>query len=303
MLTIFLSALGITALALKFVAVFAPQLRLLDRPDADHKTHEYPKPIAGVALGVGTLGAWWIWLGSNFTLLLGLGALGMMLVGLDDDRHPRSAAWRLLAQFAIATAFVVASDSTFRSISAFGFLFSLGWLAIPFTVLWLVTLTNAFNLIDGSDGLSAGVALLLAANFFAFAQDPQMRHISLALLASGGLFWWFNKPPAKLFLGDGGAYFLGFVLAAFSLYTSFDSLAGKTFSSLGMGVLFFVPLGDVLYAIFRRLGQGRSVFSADDQHVHHHLERALGSWPMLLILYGVTLLSAWMYWMHGDWWR
>ncbi len=277
---------------------FAEPWGFLDQPDGGRKKHQGAKPIAGVALGIGILSTSWLWSPSPLLVVLLVGALAFLLLGADDDRQPRSAKWRLLGQFLIATGIVLWGQLQFQSFSLEIFSVDLGWLAIPFTVFWLVSLINAFNFIDGSDGLSLGVALIIALGFGLGSSQPLVQHIAWAVVGGGAIFWWFNKPTAKVFLGDGGAYLLGFLLGMLSLLDAESNQ--NTFSGFSMALIFLIPLGDTLFAIVRRLRAKRPIFSADHEHIHHQLKQRFGNWGMLTWLYGVTLIGVLLSWFLKE---
>lgn len=297
MLWTFVIAMGFTWLGLLLVVRMAPRWGLLDRPDGGRKAHAVPKPAVGLALGFGVLVSGAVWLGSSYSWAALAGPLALLAVGVDDDRRPRSALWKLAAQLLIAALAVWGSHLSPDIVSLLGVEVPLPGVAYyGVAVLWIVALTNAFNLIDGSDGLAIGIAWLTAGSFALFAADTWEQQIALALLGAASVFWWYNKPSARMFLGDGGAYFVGGMLALLSLHRATQAPGG--FDLVKLGLLFLVPLGDVVYSIVRRLAVGRSILRADDQHIHHRLQHALGRWPMLALLYGITVLGA-----RLAWWR
>jgi UDP-GlcNAc:undecaprenyl-phosphate GlcNAc-1-phosphate transferase len=138
-------------------------------------------------------------------------------------------------------------------------------------VLWIVLLTNALNLIDGLDGLACGVAAIAGIILFfaAFAEGPFVPILALALTGACLGFLRYNFFPARIFLGDTGSLFLGFVLAALSIQGSFKTTAGMALALPLVALL--VPLADTVVAFFRRLFSGRHPFAADQRHVHHRL--------------------------------
>ena len=164
----------------------------------------------------------------------------------------------------------------------------LGWWAKPLTMLWIVLCTNAINLIDGLDGLAVGVSaicsffLLLGALLFA-ATGPAAAIILAALFAACLGFIPFNRNPAKIFMGDVGSQFLGFVLAAVSILGMFK---------LQTIVTFAVPLADTSFAVVRRLMHGQSPFQADKGHFHHRLlNLGLSQKQAVFVLYGVSAIG------------
>src|SRR3989344_203386 len=151
----------------------------------------------------------------------------------------------------------------------------LGFFAIPLTLLWLVGMTNAVNLIDGLDGLASGVILIAAGMLFLVALRTHQPGAALLMLALAGTalgFLRYNFFPASIFLGDSGSYFLGFVMAASAIVGVFKpTLVVALFAPL---LILALPIFDTTFAVFRRLKSGKNLFSADDKHIHHLLLRA-----------------------------
>lgn len=165
-------------------------------------------------------------------------------------------------------------------------------LSFLLTVFWILAATNAFNLIDGLDGLAAGIALLVTLALFmvAFLQG-EMPVCVVAVAASGALlgFLWYNSLPASIFLGDTGSLSLGFVLGALAVYTAGNSVA--LLPRVVPYAAFGVPLLDTSLAVARRLLSGRPVFVADCGHLHHRLLEAYGSpWLTVGTLYCLAAL-------------
>lgn len=172
-------------------------------------------------------------------------------------------------------------------------------LSLPITVLWLVGVANAVNLIDGMDGLAAGVSLISALTIWsislAVSIDKPYAGLMAAVLAGallGFLRWNFN--PARIFLGDSGAYLVGFVLAAISITGVIKGAAAATVivptAFLVLLILFF-PLLDTSWAIVRRAARGKSVFEPDRQHIHHRLlDTGLSQKKTAYVIYSVSAL-------------
>lgn len=175
----------------------------------------------------------------------------------------------------------------------------LGILSLPITVLWLVGVANAVNLIDGMDGLAAGVSLISALTIWSVSLavniDKPYAGLMAAVLAGallGFLRWNFN--PARIFLGDSGAYLVGFVLAAISITGVIKGAAAATVivptAFLVLLILFF-PLLDTSWAIVRRAARGKSVFEPDRQHIHHRLlDTGLTQKKTAYVIYSVSAL-------------
>jgi UDP-GlcNAc:undecaprenyl-phosphate GlcNAc-1-phosphate transferase len=193
--------------------------------------------------------------------------------GVFDDFKPMAPRYKLFIQI-IAASLVVTSGYTFHSI-LFADLGVLNWLGYPLTCLWIVGLTNAVNLIDGVDGLAGGVSAL-AAVFFAvifslIGGNGSMTLICLCLGAALAGFLIFNLPfpRAKIFMGDGGSQFLGFVLALLPLINAGEEPIRLPL--LYAAALLAIPIFDTFAAIWRRIRDRRRIDAPDKLHIHHKL--------------------------------
>ncbi|HUT35450.1 MAG TPA: MraY family glycosyltransferase [Planctomycetota bacterium] len=277
-----LSAL-LTALAMRV----SPRVGLVDAPGG-RKAHERPMPLGG---GVAMFLAWGVPLAAVLVLAgaggpfgefaararpLGLilaGGFVIMLLGLLDDAFDLSPAVRLAVQVAVASGLYLASHelrvTLFAGWSVFSFLY---------TVLWIVGITNAFNFLDNTDGLSAGVALVasvvLAIVGFQSHQEL-MAWLALAFAGATGGFLLFNFPPARIYMGDAGGLFLGFVLSVltilFTFYESGDAPSGRLYSVLMPLFILALPVFDTLTVVAIRLREGRPVWRGDRSHFSHRL--------------------------------
>lgn len=282
---------------------WAPRVGLVDRPNA-RKVHKQPIPLGGglaIAAGVvlplvgGLLlltqaerGASWlpnlalvhqagIWSQAGTLFVLLAAAVSLGLLGLIDDFRGLDWRWRLGIQFTITTLCVIFVPQL--RLSAF---LELPWLTSLFSILWIVALINAMNMLDNMDGLSAGVAALAGAFLAAVllispnpeAPHPQIFVAGLVLVLVGALLGFLphNQPPARLFMGDAGSYFVGFLLAVSSLLASYTSYRGTTqHAILAPGFILAVPWYDLLSVIVIRLRAGQSPFNADRNHFSHRL--------------------------------
>jgi len=170
----------------------------------------------------------------------------------------------------------------------------LGIAAVPMMVFWMVAVTNAFNLIDGVDGLAAGVGLLVCGvNFFIARMGGHTDMMVFSAIMSGSLlaFLRFNFHPASIFLGDTGSMFLGFTVATVSLHSSMKA-STTALMAVPMCVLGY-PLLDTALAVARRYLKGKPIFSSDRSHIHHKLLAiGLGHWGVSAVAYGFTVLFA-----------
>lgn len=228
---------------------------------------------------------------ANFVKAFLVGGTMILLLGALDDRFDLSAKLKFLVQIATACVVVFGFDIKleFANIPFHSYSSVESWIAIPFTILWIVGVTNAINLIDGLDGLAAGVSAIaigtIAVMAFLMGNDV-VALLCLLLLGSIIGFLYFNFHPAKIFMGDSGALFLGFSLALLSLL-GFKQIAIVSF--LTPLILIGVPLSDTLFAIVRRWVQKKPIFSPDKGHLHHCLrELGFSHRQTVLIIYGIA---------------
>jgi len=219
-------------------------------------------------------------------------ALMILLLGLLDDLREVNFKIKFLVQTA-AAALVFVIGYRIEDVSLpWGATFSLGWAAPVLTILWLVFLTNAMNLIDGKDGIAAGVAIIVAVPLAFIAADVDNPLVAAQLVAVAGAcagFLPFNLPVASRLLGDSGALLLGFLLAALAIEGSVG-VTGSMFISVPVVALGF-PILDTLLAFVRRLADLRHPFVADLDHIQHRLEqRGLSDRTVVLSLYALCIL-------------
>ena len=199
---------------------------------------------------------------------------GLVILGLGVYDDILGATWyqKFIVEF-LAGAIVVFAGYQITSLNFLpGESVALGWLGLPFTLLWIVAITNAINLIDGLDGLAAGISLLasLAMMFISLWFGNIASAFPAAILAGSlSAFLIFNFNPAKIFLGDSGSLFLGFMLACFSINGTFRNNSGV---ALYIPIIVLgIPIADMLLAFFRRVANGVNPFQADRGHIHHRL--------------------------------
>lgn len=256
----------------------------VDRPDPRKRHVGAVPPVGGQAIFAGCLLSA-LAIGVPLTDVLALFAIGgiVLLVGALDDWLCFSAASRLAAQFAAATAMTLAGDaalSQFQGVLDRGEAVPLGWLGVPLTVIATVMVINAVNLIDGMDGLAGGLVLIALAGIAVMAGlDGATAVTVLALILASGtaafLMLNIHSPwrwRASVFLGDSGSTFLGFALAWLIIQAC--HAPGDTMSPAVGLWLVMVPLFDATYVALRRMARGRSPFHGDRQHLHHLFLRA-----------------------------
>ena len=296
-------SLLITALSVQLIRSRAPRWGLMAQPRAD-RFHDRARPLGGgVAIWLGVVGTfvllevalWLFWTellprdllpplvsqhltglwqqSAKLWVLLGSGTI-MMILGLSDDR------WGLDWRVRLCVQTIVAAGMVWQGWRLTLFL---DWpiLTGPLSVLWIVGIVNAFNLLDNMDGLAAGVAwiaVVLLAAVMLLAPDPQTHGPQLfvagfLIVVAGALasFWCYNWSPAKIFMGDAGSYFVGFCLATATLMATFAGGNLPTHALFAPLCLLAVPIYDTTTVVSIRLRQGRSPFQGDRNHFSHRL--------------------------------
>ncbi|MBC8875449.1 MAG: undecaprenyl/decaprenyl-phosphate alpha-N-acetylglucosaminyl 1-phosphate transferase [Planctomycetes bacterium] len=302
---------------------WAPSWGLLDKP-GERKVHTTSTPLGGglaiwlAVVGPLAVGQLILWLVDSGRLDIGIvpqfarahidglaqqsaalwtvvgAGTVLMLVGLADDRWGLPWQLRLGTQFAVAATCVTWQD---WRLTAFIDIPGVTWLL---SVLWIVALVNAFNMLDNMDGLSSGIAAiasgLLATVLLTVrapdANGPQLFVGGFLLVLVGALvgFLWHNRPVAKLFMGDAGSYFVGFLIAVMTLLATFASYGtAAQHAVLAPLCVMAVPLYDMLTVLWIRLREGRSPFQADKSHFSHRLvELGLTKGQAVLTIYLTT---------------
>jgi len=202
--------------------------------------------------------------------LLG-GGVVILLLGIYDDIKGAGAGLKLAVQTVAALILIAAGYRLEVLTNPFGGQLAVGLWGIPITIIWIVGLTNAVNLLDGLDGLACGVSGIAALTLFVASFDgfPFVPVVSIALAGACAGFLRYNFYPARVFLGDTGSLFLGFILAAVSIQGSFKTTAGMALV-LPL-VILLIPLSDTVSAFFRRVVRKKNPFKADRKHLHHKL--------------------------------
>uniref|UniRef100_B8HR58 Glycosyl transferase family 4 n=1 Tax=Cyanothece sp. (strain PCC 7425 / ATCC 29141) TaxID=395961 RepID=B8HR58_CYAP4 len=267
------------------------------------KVHQRPMVrLGGVSIFIGNLLALLlVWKMGAFGVLpreaeyeiwgVTVGGLLFFLIGLADDLFTLPPLLRLGLQFSVATlAWIVGVRIEFFTIPGLG-LVNLDWFSLPFTAIWLVGMANAINFIDGLDGLAAGVSGIAAVVmlFVSLFMHQSAAALVAAALAGGALgFLRYNFNPAQIFMGDGGAYFLGFTLAGIGVIGVVKGVT--TVAVLLPFLILAVPIVDTSAVVVDRLRSGQSPFAADKRHLHHRLLKAgLSQRAIALFIYVLTL--------------
>jgi UDP-GlcNAc:undecaprenyl-phosphate GlcNAc-1-phosphate transferase len=233
-------------------------------------------------------------------------AILIFLLGVYDDRRNASPLLKFSVQ-AVAGAMLFARGLRIFALPViFGTHRFSSLTGLLFTIVWVIAITNAFNLIDGLDGLAAGSALFSTLVVFVVALLGNASLISLVALALAGAivgFLRYNFNPATIFLGDCGSLFIGFMLSAIALYGSQKT---PTVVAIAIPMVSFgLPILETSLSVMRRLISGRPVFTADREHIHHKLlQRGMSHRQVVIVLYGVSalfaLLSLFLLWPTGS---
>ena len=289
---------GILTLFLGLVMLrWAPRLGLIDLPDT-RKRHRALTPLGGIAPVLASSISALIFIHWD-PRLIGwlLGAMGVSAMGLVDDRWELGPQLKLLWQIICALPLILGGGFLIESISLLGIEVELGIFSSPFSLLWIVGITNAFNLIDGLDGLAIGAVLAssAAAATISLQTGNEVTLVLAATLLGGAAgFLIFNWQPAKLFLGDAGSFYLGFMLALITIAAlKSDGTPLREIPILIPTVLLLYPIADTLWAIVRRIRAKRPIFSPDREHLHHQLFNLGWGYPkVILTFYGIFAVLA-----------
>jgi UDP-GlcNAc:undecaprenyl-phosphate GlcNAc-1-phosphate transferase len=280
-------AFGVAALMTPLVMRFAISVGITDQPNERSVNRRPNMPLlGGMAVGLGFAAGLAVAIrqieptlpgGHLFALTLG-GAL-VLATGIYDDRFGMSA-WAKFSVQIVAAVLAISSgyqiDHLTEPFSHTTFVFPM-WLSWAVTIVWIVTITNAINLVDGLDGLAAGVAAIIAATLaFLAAQAGEFFGACIGVAMVGALlgFLPFNFSPARIFLGDTGALFIGYVLALLAL-EGYRQVTLLTFVVPVFALA--VPILDTTLSVIRRLRARSPIFNADRHHMHHCMLESEGS--------------------------
>lgn len=257
------------------VIKMAHRFGAIDIPKDDRRVHNKPIPLwGGIAIFTGFFVSMFLFSDIQSDKLIGLffGALVVLITGMVDDVKPLGAKAKLLMQFVAASILVFSGFEINYLTNFFGDteLIYFGALSIPISIIWIVGVTNTVNLIDGLDGLAAGISTIAAVTlgYIAIINHRYDAATITFILAGSSLgFLPYNFNPAKIFMGDAGALFLGLVLSAISIE---GALKGATALTVVVPIIALgVPIFDTAFAILRRLINKRPIMEADKGHLHH----------------------------------
>ncbi|MDN3019019.1 MraY family glycosyltransferase [Paenibacillus sp. BSR1-1] len=265
----------VSILITPLIKKFAFLIGATDRPN-QRKVHQSIMPrLGGLAIFISfMIGMILLRPGNPYSFAILLGCLIIILTGLCDDLFELPAKYKLIGQLAAACTVVFFGNLQVVFINLpFGGQLQFGFLSIPITILWIVGITNAINLIDGLDGLAAGVssiALITISGMAIIQGNLYVVAVGLIVLASTLGFIFYNFHPASIFMGDTGALFLGFIISVLSLL----GFKNVTFISFVIPVIILgVPISDTFFAILRRIINKKPLSAPDKSHLHHCMLR------------------------------
>jgi len=288
---VFLITPNIRYLALKFYAI--------DKVNKRKIHSKIITKLGGLAIYLGFLGGLFClvildpdFLRIYYLTILGLliGATLILVLGIYDDFQGSSALLKFIIQIIISL-LIIKSGFLLRGIYLPGSVnIEFGIFTIPLTILWLVGITNAVNLIDGLDGLAAGVIGIAASFIFILAlilKDNLTICVSLALAGSCFAFLRYNFYPAKIFMGDTGSLFLGLIVACLGIYQ--PSMRSGNPYFIPVVAILLLPILDTILAVIRRVLRKKNIFSGDSSHIHHYLlKKGFNQAQVAVKLYMVT---------------
>jgi len=304
-----MSSIGYALIAMLLAAVVAlattPLVKMLagkvgavDIPKDNRRMHDHPIPrLGGLAIFLGFM--------VSVLLLLPLdtpkkgmllGAVIIVILGIFDDIYALPAKLKFVVQIIAALVAVIAGNRievlSNPNIFSDNPVWMLGWLSFPVTVIWIVAITNAVNLIDGLDGLACGVSTISSVIMLVIALLVSELDVAMMMGALAGAcigFLPYNFNPAKIFMGDTGATFLGYIMATVSVQGMFKMY--NLISFVAPFLMLGLPIFDVCFAVIRRVSKGQSPMQPDRSHVHHRLiDMGLSQKQTVGVLYVVSAI-------------
>lgn len=293
----FIVSVMISLVMTPIIRKFAIKIGAVDIPKDDRRMHKTAMPLmGGLAIYISVMAGMFLFMDlSKSVVAIMIGATIILISGIIDDLRELSPKLKLFFQIMAGVVLIIGGVKVNFITNPFSdqsIMMSLSWLSIPITLFWVVGITNTLNLIDGLDGLSAGVAMISSFSFMLVAN--KFDNIPMAILSSAVSgaclgFLPYNFNPARIFMGDTGALFLGFMLAAISIEGVMKSVA--TIAIVVPIMILGVPIFDTAFAILRRLISGKSIMSADKGHLHHRLlKKGFDQKETVLILYLISAI-------------
>ena len=285
----------------------AKHVNAIDMPNP-RKVHKVPTPrLGGLAIYSAFLIGYMLYGNINAQMLsILIASFIIIILGIIDDIKPVPARYKFLVQIVSALIVILYGNIYFSEISLLGMHIVFGkFIGCIFSCFFIVATMNAINLIDGLDGLASGISSIyfLTIGIIAFILN-RIGGLDIVLtcimLGSTLGFWVHNFPPAKIFMGDTGSLFLGFMIAVISLL----GFKGATLTSLVIPLLVLaIPIFDTLFAIFRRLFRHKNIIEADKEHLHHQLLKLkFNVRSSVLIIYAIDIMfcAVSIFYVIGD---
>jgi UDP-GlcNAc:undecaprenyl-phosphate/decaprenyl-phosphate GlcNAc-1-phosphate transferase len=289
---------AISAILTPFVRKFAVRFNVIDVPKDHRRVHNKPTPLLGglaiyfsfvitLILCKGAL--------TNSEIGLIIGATIIVIGGVIDDKYNIRPWKKLLFQISAALVLIffgVSINVITNPISNIYEFINIGYLCIPLTIIWIVGITNAVNLIDGLDGLAAGISLIASITLFIISiLNSRNEAATLIIIFSGAIlgFLPYNFNPATIFMGDTGSQLLGFMLAGISIRGAIKSAVAFSIAVpiLALGI----PIYDTLFAMIRRKINGKPIMAPDRGHLHHRLlDMGLTQKQVVAIMYIISAI-------------
>lgn len=269
-------------------------INAIDVPN-ERKVHKVPMPrLGGLAFYLSFLICYMLF-GSMSSQMLSIiiASFIIILFGIVDDINPLKARYKLIGQILAAAIIVFYGNIILKDAYIFGYYLNFGNLAPYLTVFFIIACINAINFIDGLDGLAAGISTIYFLTISIIAIITRSiggLDVTLSIIMFGATlgFLVYNFPPAKIFMGDSGSQFLGFIIAIISLL----GFKNVTFKSFVVPIcILAIPILDTLFAILRRIFKGESIATPDKEHLHHQLlKMKFSSKKTILIIYFISLV-------------
>lgn len=287
----------VTLILTPLITKLALRYNVLDRPSF-HKIHSEAKPLlGGVSIFISFALILPFFLPMDKKLIsMAVSTLILVITGLYDDLYDLKPILKLAAQAVAASIVVLWNTNLFRFFIEYFSQYHLNDVVVYILIIgWIVLIINAFNLIDGIDGLAAGTAaiIFLAMAALSIIDGGRFNMLGVQLIGAGAClgFLVFNFYPARVYMGDTGSMLLGFILATVHLYTIKYPFSAQLV--LGSAFIFAYPALDVFYAIYRRICYRNPLFKADKGHIHHVLlSLGFSIKKTVLIIYAVNIIFA-----------
>lgn len=289
----FLVALAVTFVLTPVVKDFAIRIGAVDKPDARKVHHGLIPRLGGLAIYVGFMVSVIATIGFTYEMVgIMVGATFLIAVGIADDVYSLPPKVKLLGQIIAAAIPVVIFNINIEWIDVprLGIIYLPEIISLPLTIFWIIGFVNTVNLIDGLDGLAAGIATIasIAIALLAFQMGQWVAAAAMIAMTGACLaFLQYNFNPAKIFMGDTGSMFLGYIISAVSVMGSMKTVATAVLIVPLLALT--VPITDTLLAIVRRKSSGVPIFSPDKNHLHHRLlAKGLNQKQVVLVMYALT---------------